>query len=86
MERMLIDPPADATVSEGTIDAGDGARVEAAMTLPKAGLSDAVLPVVVADARYTLPDGEDMAWFAVDNPSGLHEDVEARLRGELQRA
>jgi hypothetical protein len=102
MERMLIDPPAESTVSEGTIDAGDGARVEAAMTLPKAGLSDAVLPVVVADARYTLPDGsegrttasfeigvpdgEDMAYFSVDNPSGLHEDIEARLRGELQRA
>lgn len=102
MERMLIDPPADSTVSEGTIDAGDGARVEAAMTLPKAGLSDSVLPVVVADARYTLPDGsegrttasfaigvpdgEDMAHFSVDNPSGLHEDIEARLRGELQRA
>lgn len=102
MERMLIDPPADSTVSEGTIDAGDGARVEAAMTLPKSGLSDSVLPVVVADARYTLPDGsegrttasfaigvpdgEDMAHFSVDNPSGLHEDIEARLRGELQRA
>ena len=102
MERMLIDPPSDATVSEASIDAGDGKRVEAAMTLPKSGLSDAVLPVVVADARYTLPDGsegrttasfaigvpdgDDMAYFSVDNPSGLHEDIEARLRGELQRA
>jgi LPXTG-motif cell wall-anchored protein len=56
-----------------------------------------VLPVVVAEARYRLPggveerksafyavglpDGEELAHFATDNPSGLHEGVEARPLG-----
>ena len=55
---------------------------------------DSVLPVVVADARYVLadgseahatarfavgvPDGEELAHFATDNPSGLHEGVVAQ--------
>ena len=59
MERMLIDPPADARVSEVTIEPGDGTRVEAALALSRANLHEAVLPVVVADARYRLPDGTE---------------------------
>jgi hypothetical protein len=51
-------------------------------------------PVVVAEARYRLPDGsegrttasyavgvpdgDDLAHFSIDNPSGLHEEVVAR--------
>ena len=35
MERMLIDPPADASHSEVTIEPGDGARVDGAISLPK---------------------------------------------------
>ena len=59
MERSLIDPPADATVNEVDIAAGDGARVEARIALPKSGMTEPVMPVVVADARYTLPDGSE---------------------------
>jgi len=60
MERSLIEAPADAQVSEVDIAAGDGARVEAEHAVSKAGLGDApVLPVVVADARYRLPDGSE---------------------------
>ena len=61
-----------------------------------------VLVVVVADARYRLPDGREgrtsasfavglpngdgLEPFAVEVPSGLYEDVEARLHGEPQRS
>jgi hypothetical protein len=63
---------------------------------------DAVLPVVVADASFRLadgstghatarfavgvPDGEELAYLAVDNPSGLHEGVVARELGETERS
>ena len=56
---------------------------------------------MVADARYTLPDGSEgrthasfavglpsgdgLEPFAVDLPSGLRDDVEARLHGEPER-
>jgi hypothetical protein len=57
--------------------------------------------VVVADARYTLPDGSEgrthaafeigrseeggIAPFPIDRSSGLIENVEARLHGEPER-
>jgi hypothetical protein len=57
---------------------------------------------VVADARYRLPDGSegrtaasfivgradasgDLGAFALDD-SGMHEEIEARLYGEPERA
>lgn len=101
MERMLIEPPASAQRSEVDIPPGDGARVDTTIALPRESLKGSVLPVVVADARYRLPDGSEgrtsasfavglpngdgLEPFAVDLPSGLHEDVEARLHGEPQR-
>ena len=101
MERALIEPPADASVSEVDIAAGDGARVDGRISLSKDGLTEPVLPVVVADARYTLPDGsegrthasfavgvadgEALAPFPIDRSSGLSENVEARLHGEPER-
>lgn len=102
MERMLIDPPADSAVSEGDIGAGDATRVDGSMALPRAGFTDeAVLPVVVADARYRLPDGsegrtrasfevgipsaEGLDPFPMDRTSGLLEGIEARLHGEPER-
>jgi MYXO-CTERM domain-containing protein len=101
MERALIERPADAALPEVALDAGQAKSVEASVALPVSGLDDAVLPVVVAEARYRLPgggegrtaaayavgvpDGDDMAYFDVEHPSGLHEDVEARLRGESER-
>jgi hypothetical protein len=33
-----------------------------------------------------LPDGEELAHFAIHTPSGLHEGVEARALGEPERA
>jgi len=101
MERSLIEPPADATVSEIDIAAGDGTRVDGEMSLPKAGHTDTILPVLVADARYRLPDGSEgrtsasfavglpdgdgIAPFQLDRATGLIESVEARLHGEPTR-
>ena len=78
-ERSLIEPPADASVERVSIDAGEGATVEAKIGLAKEGLDESVLPIVVADARYTLPDGSEgrtHASFAVGVP--------AAESGELQ--
>jgi hypothetical protein len=99
-ERHLIQPKRMPPVEIGP---GETKRVETAVALPTAKVEgDAVLPVVVADARYTLPDGseghtsatfavgvpdgEELAHFAVDNPSGLHDDVVARPVGEMEKA
>jgi hypothetical protein len=101
MERRLIEREDEAELPEVTIEAGAGKRIEASVALPRAGLHDAILPVVVADARYRLPDGsegrtsvsfavgvpdgEELAHFDVEHPSGLHEAVEARQLGEGER-
>jgi hypothetical protein len=101
MERMLIKRPEAPQRLEGSIAPGDGTQFDTAVVLPRAGLEDAILPVVAAEARYRLPDGsegrtaasfavgvargEELVMFDVDNPSGLHDGVEARLHGEPRR-
>jgi hypothetical protein len=63
---------------------------------------DAIIPVVVAEATFRrpngsegrttatyqvgVPDGEEMIYFDVENPSGLHGGVVAREIDELERA
>ena len=91
-----------ALIDHVDIDAGEDANVEATVRLPRSGLSeDAILPVVVTEARYRLPDGsegrttasyavgvpdgEEMMHFDVENPSGLHDGVVAREVDELER-
>jgi hypothetical protein len=102
-ERTLTGSDAAHVAPPVTIGAGESKQVETAVALPTGEVEgDAVLPVVVADARYTLPDGseghtsasfavgvpdgEELAHFAVDNPSGLHDDVVARPLGEMEKA
>ena len=102
IERMLIDSPTDAALAQIEIPAGDATRVEASMTLPREGLAEGtVLPVVVADARYRLPDGREgrtrasfevgipsesgLDPFPTDRTSGLLESVDARLHDEPER-
>jgi hypothetical protein len=102
-ERALIERPAGKESAPVTIDSGDTRKIESAVALPTAGMEeDSVLPVVMAEARYRLPDGseartsasfevgvpygEELAHFAIDNPSGLHDDVEARMHREPERA
>jgi hypothetical protein len=101
MERALIARPEGEAVAE--IEAGSGECMARSVTLDTRGVEgDAVLPVVVAEARYTLPDGteartsatyavgvpdgEELAHFAIDNPSGLHDEVIAKELGETERA
>ena len=101
MERALIDRSSAQQRVETMIEPGDGTRIATAVALPREGLEDAILPVVVADARYRLPDGGEghtaaafavgvsrdgeLVMFDVDNPSGMHEGVEARLHGQPHR-
>jgi hypothetical protein len=101
-ESALIVPRDHADTPPVTIGAGESRTMEASVALPTAELEgDAVLPVVVADARYRLPDGsegrtsasfavgvpdgEDLAHFGIENPSGLHEGVVARALHEPER-
>jgi hypothetical protein len=100
-ESALIERADETSVP--AIAAGSSERMSGAVTLATGGLAgDSVLPVVVAEARYTLPDGsegrtqatyavgvpdgEEFAHFAIDNPSGLHDDVVARELGEPETA
>ncbi len=98
LDRLLSQSRVDAAVEPLTIPAGEGTRVDATLALPRSELmaNDATTfqPVVVADARYRLPDGGegrtsasfvvgiasegDLGLFELDRPV-LREDVEARL-------
>jgi hypothetical protein len=101
-ESALIVPRDRADTPAVTIPAGESRTMEASVALPTREVDgDAVLPVVVADARYRLPDGSEgrtsasfevgvpdgagLAHFGIENPSGLHEGVVARPLREPQR-
>ena len=100
MEGLLIDPPAGAILSETRIEAGDGATVEATVALPRDAIDSAMLPVVVTDARYSLPDGgegrtsasfaigmpigEELVPFPANPASGLNDGIEARVHGDVE--
>lgn len=61
MERLLVDAPADAAIDPVTIEPGEGTRIDATLAALKAdlGAEGRFTPVVVADARYRLPDGSE---------------------------
>ncbi|WP_066720687.1 hypothetical protein [Sphingomonas pituitosa] len=59
MEQLLINHGPAADVPPVTIDAGDGTRVDAHLAVPKGELGRTFNPVVVAEARYRLPDGRE---------------------------
>lgn len=63
MERLLVNPPADGTTDPVTINPGEGKRIDATLALLKSDmgeiLPDAIRPIIVADARYTLEDGSE---------------------------
>ena len=105
VERMLTDAPTDNAVQSATIDPGEGTRIDATLALRKSdigGAGEGFTPVVVADARYRLPDGSvgrTAASFIVGRSngtgglvpfvlegSGMHEEIEAQLYGEPERA
>ena len=96
-ERLLLEHGADATADPVSIAAGEGTRVDATLVLPKHDLAASFSPVIVADARYRLPDGSEGRTFASfsigmtqedgalgameNNRPSMHEDIEARLYG-----
>ncbi|SFK16225.1 hypothetical protein SAMN03159338_3452 [Sphingomonas sp. NFR04] len=59
MEQLLTGHGPAADVPPVTIDAGDGTRVDAHLAVPKGELGRTFTPVVVAEARYRLPDGRE---------------------------
>jgi hypothetical protein len=102
-ERALSAPREAADTPPLTIDAGEARTMQAEVALSRGEIEgDALLPVVVADARYVLPDGreahatarftvgvpngEELAWFDLEHPSGLHDGVVAQPLGEAERS
>ena len=72
MERMLTERRADTIVPPVSIEPGDGTRVDAHLAVPKGDLGRVFNPVVVAEARYTLPDGSEArtaAAFKIGRPA-----------------
>ncbi len=63
MERLLVQPPTDATTDPVTIKPGEGKRIDATLALLKSEMGEnlpaSLRPIVVADARYTLADGTE---------------------------
>ncbi|MCW4463160.1 hypothetical protein OK349_15720 [Sphingomonas sp. BT-65] len=65
IERLLTNPPAGQVVPAERIEPGDGKQLNASVTLPReqvdavAGDGHDFTPVLVADARYRLPDGSE---------------------------
>ena len=104
MERLMVAPPADSSVDPLTIQPGEGTRIDATLAALKAdvGRDGDFTPVVVADARYRLPDGSEGRTSAsflvgVSRDGGtltpfdlgdqvMRDDIEARLHGEPQHA
>ncbi|MEP9359899.1 hypothetical protein [Sphingomonas sp. KR3-1] len=72
MERMLMEHRSDTIVPPVSIEPGDGTRVDAHLAVPKGELGRTFNPVVVAEARYTLPDGSEArtsAAFRIGRPA-----------------
>ncbi|RYD50053.1 MAG: hypothetical protein EOP60_12615 [Sphingomonadales bacterium] len=57
IESLMLQHRDDSAVPPVTIEPGEGTRVDAHLAVPKGELGRTFNPVVVAEARYTLPDG-----------------------------
>lgn len=100
-EELLLNQDASGA-DRVSIAAGEGTRIDATLALPKRELAALFNPVVVADARYRLPDGsegrtqasfaigmtqEDGGFGGIENDRpAMHDDIEARLHGTPQHA
>jgi len=101
MERMLIKSRAPANLPQLDAGEAERIQSAVSLPTSGIG-ADSVLPVVVAEARYRLADGSEgrtsatfavgvpldgeLAHFDVENPSGLHEGVEAWPLGQTEKA
>jgi len=78
MESLLTEHRGDTAVPPVTIAPGDGTRIDAHLAVPKGEMGRVFNPVVVAEARYTLPDGSEgrtSAMFKIGRPSPVSEGV-----------
>jgi len=78
MESLLTSRAPDTTVPPVTIEPGDGTRVDAHLAVPKGEMGRVFNPVIVAEARYTLPDGSEgrtSAKFKIGRPSPVSDGV-----------
>lgn len=78
MENLLTGRAVDTAVPPVTIAPGDGTRIDAHLAVPKGEMGRVFNPVVVAEARYTLPDGREgrtSAAFKIGRPSPVSEGV-----------
>ena len=78
MESLLTEHRSDTAVPPVTIEPGDGTRIDAHLAVPKGEMGRVFNPVVVAEARYTLPDGSEgrtSAMFKIGRPSPVSEGV-----------
>ena len=82
-EQALLEARSGAQVATVDIAPGDDQSVDTTLALPDTGT-----PILVAEARYPLPDGGEgriAATFEID-VNGTPENVEARLHELLERA
>ncbi len=107
MERLLTGGAADPSIAPTSIDPGEGTRIDATLALLKSDIGTGARgedfsPVVVADARYRLPDGSEgrtSAAFRIGardeggrltpfalDDREMFDDVEADLEGLPHRA
>lgn len=92
IERLLTNPPADHVVPAERIEPGDGKRLNASVTLPREQVDavaaeggDGFTPVLVADARYRLPDGSEgrtAAAFTIGRVNGGEQLVPIALQDD----
>lgn len=92
IERLLMHPPAEQVVPAERIEPGDGTRLNAAVTLPREQVDAATgdgdegfTPVLVADARYRLPDGREgrtAAAFTIGRVNGGEHFVPIALQDD----
>lgn len=102
MERLLTEHRGDDTVAPMTIAPGEGTRIDATVAASKEGLGRVFNPIMVAEARYTMPGGKEgrtSAAFRIGRPAAeggigpigsnrahMVENVEAELYGVPEHA
>jgi hypothetical protein len=100
--RALMPPPGHVGTPPVTLAAGEARTLQASVAMPRAELrGTSLLPAVVADIRYRLPDGregrtaaafsvglpagDELGAFPLDGAAGLHANVIALPLGEPVR-
>ena len=81
MERLLTEHRSDPAVEPMTIEPGEGTRIDAHLAASKEDLGRTFNPIVVAEARYTLPDGREGRTAAAFRVGTAREDGIGPLAG-----